>query len=59
MDIDSGRLDSEGRPIKGKGKKKKKGKFRNKEPARWVDVNLEADKKVINNHLCNLILSVY
>ena len=27
---------------------KKKKKLKSKEPSKWVDVNLEADKRVIN-----------
>lgn len=54
---ESERLDTEGRVVKGKGKKKKKkGKFRNKEPARWIDVNLDADKKVTHKILFIYIL---
>ena len=29
-----------------KGKKKKKGKLKSREPAKWTDVNFEADKRV-------------
>ena len=41
----------------GKGKKKKKAKkFKNKEPSRWADVNLDNDKRVIKDILLSIFI---
>lgn len=42
----------------GPGKKKKK-KFKSKEPARWQDVNLELDKRVSYNNLLVHSISMF